>query len=402
MYTFFIDELGSFLRQMNPLKKRIGIIGGGQLGRMLLEESARLNIHFNVLESDENCPCASLAHTFIKGSLMDPAKIRELAAISDVLTYEIEHVHTEVLLELEKEGKTIIPSPRILQMIQDKGLQKEFYAKHQIPSGKFFLVNNKAEWQRLIPLLGSEKFVAKTRKGGYDGKGVAILNSANILQNPELIPFDGPCVLEEFIPCEKELAVIVARDQEGNIVSFPSIEMEFDPEANLVTLLLSPASVGSIIEEKAESIARRVVEALDGPGLFAVELFLNQSGEIFVNEVAPRPHNSGHHTIEACYTSQYEQLTRILLNLPMGSTEMVQPAGMVNLLGAKDFSGSYALENLDMVSKIPGVFVHLYAKAESKPMRKMGHVSILASSIDEVHEKAAVVSKNLRFVKDPS
>ncbi len=384
---------------MNPLKKRIGVLGGGQLGRMLIEESMRLNLHFNILEADSNCPCAAYANTFIEGSLMDEAKIIELANCSDVLTYEIEHVNTEALLKLEAAGKTIIPSPRILQMIQDKGLQKEFYAKNDIKSGKFFLVNNKSEWARLIPLLGSEKFVAKTRKGGYDGKGVAILNTQEIIENPANIPFDGACVLEEYIACEKELAVIVARDTAGNIVSFPSIEMEFDPIANLVTVLISPARIGSILEEKAEALARKVVQALDGPGLFAVELFMDAAGEIFVNEVAPRPHNSGHHTIEACYTSQYEQLARILVGLPLGSTELVQAAGMVNLLGAKDFSGAYQLENLEKISALPGVYVHLYAKAESKPMRKMGHVSILAPNVEEVLEKAKYIIEHLRFVK---
>lgn len=384
---------------MNPLKKRIGVLGGGQLGRMLIEESMRLNLHFNILEADSNCPCAAYANTFIEGSLMDEAKIIELANCSDVLTYEIEHVNTEALLKLEAAGKTIIPSPRILQMIQDKGLQKEFYAKNDIKSGKFFLVNNKSEWARLIPLLGSEKFVAKTRKGGYDGKGVAILNTKEMLEKPANIPFDGPCVLEEYIACEKELAVIVARDTAGNIVSFPSIEMEFDPIANLVTVLISPARIGSILEEKAEALARKVVQALDGPGLFAVELFMDAAGEIFVNEVAPRPHNSGHHTIEACYTSQYEQLARILVGLPLGSTQLVQAAGMVNLLGSKDFSGAYQLENLEKISSLPGVYVHLYAKAESKPMRKMGHVSILAPNVEEVLEKAKYIIEHLRFVK---
>ncbi|MCG9880256.1 MAG: 5-(carboxyamino)imidazole ribonucleotide synthase [Bacteroidia bacterium] len=382
---------------MNPLRKRIGVLGGGQLGRMLLEESARFHVHYTILEASEDCPCYSMANQFICGSLMDEAKIRELAAQSDVLTYEIEHVNTAVLLELEKEGKEIIPSPRILQMIQDKGLQKEFYQQNNIPSGKFYLADNAEEWARLIPLLGSDKFVAKTRKGGYDGKGVAILNSAEILADPSKIPFHQPCVLEEYIACEKELAVIVARDKQGNIISFPSIEMEFDPIANLVTVLLSPARIGSVLEEKAEEIARNLVQALDGPGLFAVELFLAKDGEIYVNEVAPRPHNSGHHTIEACYTSQYEQLLRILLDLPLGHTDLVQCAGMVNLLGAEDFSGKYYLENLDKVSKLPGVYVHLYGKTESKPKRKMGHVSILAHTIEEVIEKANYINKVLQF-----
>ncbi len=383
---------------MNVLSKRIGVIGGGQLGRMLIEESMRLNLHFNVLDADENCPCRKIADTFIHGKLTDEIKIRELAAISDVLTYEIEHVNTEALLKLEEEGKTIIPSPRILQMVQDKGAQKEFYAQNGIPTGKFVLVNKPEDWPAAVEKLGSPKFVAKTRKGGYDGKGVAILDSAGIIEGIINIPFDTPCVLEEYIQCEKELAVIVARDASGETISYPSIEMEFDPLANLVTLLLSPARVGIIIEEKAESIARKVVDSFEGIGLFAVELFLDHAGNIFVNEVAPRPHNSGHHTIEACYTSQYEQLARIILGLPLGSTEMVQAAGMVNLLGPVDFSGKYEFQNLEQVSAITGVFIHLYAKAESRPMRKMGHVSILAPTINEVEGKAAYVREHLKII----
>ena len=385
---------------MNPLKKRIGVLGGGQLGRMMIEETLRLNVSFNILENDKECPCAPICDTFIEGSLMDEAKIRELAAISDVLTWEIEHVNTDVLLALAAEGKEIIPSPSVLKIIQDKGLQKQFYFDHQIPTGAFFLVQTETEWFEAIEKLPGQKFVAKTRKGGYDGKGVAILSKYDVLNRLEPIPFEGPCLLEAFVPCEKELAVIVARDREGNMVSYPSIEMEFDPEANLVTLLLSPARVGSIIEEKAEQIAREVVAAFNSPGLFAVEMFLDPEGNLFVNEVAPRAHNSGHHTIEACYTSQFEQLTRILLGLPLGSTELIQPAAMLNLLGAKDFSGSYKLDKLHEVSKLPGVYVHLYAKKESKPMRKMGHVCLMAPNFPELLEMAAYVSKHLVFVKD--
>lgn len=383
---------------MNVLRKRIGVLGGGQLGRMLIEESMRLNLHFNILDADINCSCSTLANNFIHGKLTDETKIRELASISDVLTYEIEHVNTEALLALEKEGIQIIPSPRILQIIQDKGLQKQFFKDNNIPGSDFILVEHADEWKTALKKLGSTQVVAKTRKGGYDGKGVAILNREGILSGTVQIPFDVPCVLEEFIICSKELAVIVARDDKGNTVSYPSIEMEFDPEANLVTVLLSPARVGSVIEEKAEAIARKVVDSFKGIGLFAVELFLDQAGTVFVNEVAPRPHNSGHHTIEACYTSQYEQLARILLGLPLGSTEQVQVAGMVNLLGPEGFSGAYQFENLDLISKVPGIFIHLYAKAESRPMRKMGHVSILAPTLEEVVEKANYVRLHLRIV----
>lgn len=384
---------------MNPLKKRIGVLGGGQLGRMMIEESLRLNIHYAILENDPQCPCAPLCDTFIEGSLMDEAKIRQLAAASDVLTWEIEHVNTDVLLALESEGKTIIPRPSVLQIIQDKGLQKQFYRQHQIPTGDFYLVQTETEWFEAIEKLPGHKFVAKTRKGGYDGKGVAILSKHDILNKLEPIPFEGPCLLEAFVPCEKELAVIVARDQAGNMLSYPSIEMEFDPEANLVTLLLSPARVGTIIEEQAEQIARNLVAAFDSPGLFAVEMFLDPSGKLYVNEVAPRAHNSGHHTIEACYTSQFEQLARILVGLPLGSTDLLQPAAMLNLLGAKDFSGAYQLDKLAECMHLPGVYVHLYAKQESKPMRKMGHVCLMAPSIPELLEKAQYVAKNLVLVK---
>jgi 5-(carboxyamino)imidazole ribonucleotide synthase len=385
---------------MNPLKKRIGVLGGGQLGRMMIEETLRLNLSYTILENDKDCPCATLCDHFIEGSLMDETKIRELAAHSDVLTWEIEHVNTDALLALEAEGKEIIPRPSVLKIIQDKGLQKQFYQDHHIPTSEFYLVETASEWLEAIDKLPGSKFVAKTRKGGYDGKGVAILSKYDIQNNLTPIPFDGPCLLEAFVPCQKELAVIVARDREGNMVSYPSIEMEFDPQANLVTLLFSPAKVGSIIEEQAEAIARQLIAAFDSPGIFAVEMFLTPEGELLVNEVAPRAHNSGHHTIEACYTSQFEQLARILVGLPLGSTQLIQTAGMINLLGAKDFSGSYQLDKLSEVSKLPGVFVHLYAKKESKPMRKMGHVTIMAENMAELHEKANYISKHLVFVKD--
>lgn len=383
---------------MNQLKTTIGILGGGQLGRMLIEEGLRLNLNFNILDPDENCSCAKLANTFVHAPLTNQEGIVQLAKVSDILTYEIEHVNTEALLKLEQEGKTIIPSPAILQLIQDKGLQKEFYLKHNIPTLPFVLVNQPSDWPDAIAALGTEKFVAKTRKGGYDGKGVSILTSSEIISNPANIPFNEPCMLEAFLPCEKELAVIVARDQFGNIAAYPSIEMEFDPEANLVTLLISPARVGSVIEQKAEQIAKDLVMAFNGPGLFAVEMFLSSNGEIYVNEVAPRPHNSGHHTIEANITSQYEQLLRILCGLPLGSTQLVTPvAGMLNLLGAKHFSGTYQLKGTDDVMKLPGTYIHLYDKTTSKPMRKMGHVTFLANSYEELTKNAAYTNGKLHF-----
>ncbi len=386
---------------INPLKKRVGIIGGGQLGRMMIEESLRLNVHFNVLDADNNCSCAHIAGQFFEGKLTDSGKIKELAQYCDVITYEIEHVNTAALIELEDAGKTIIPSPRILQIIQDKGLQKNFYTQHQIPTLPYVLVNEPTEWDAAIKKLGTEKVVAKTRTGGYDGKGVAILNAKELINNPNAIPFNEPCVLEAFLPCEKELAVIVASDRLGNIISYPSIEMEFDPNANLVTLLVSPANVGSNIEQLAEQIAMNAIKAFNGAGLFAVEMFLSSDGQVYVNEIAPRPHNSGHHTIEGCYTSQFEQLVRIVTGLPLGKTDLIKPyAAMINLLGSNDFSGTYKLQGIEDVMKIQGVYVHLYDKKESRPMRKMGHVTIIADSYHEIKKLADYVTNNLKFVKD--
>lgn len=382
---------------MNLLKQKIGIIGGGQLGRMLIEEALRLNIKVNVLESSSDCPCFHLAQNFICGSLMDENKIIELAAISDVLTFEIEHVNTDALIKLEDEGKTIIPSPRVLQTIQDKGLQKSFYSTNNLPTAPYCLVENKSDWNEAITKLGAEKFVAKTRKDGYDGKGVNILKSKEVLENNDLIPFDVPCVLEAFIPCEKEISIIVAKDIFGKTVAYDSVEMEFDADANLVTYLISPAEINKQVAEKAKVIAIQAINKFKSPGIFAVEMFVTNDDEVLINEIAPRPHNSGHHTIEACYTSQYEQLTRILLGLPVGCTSLIKPAAMLNLLGDTSFSGPYVIKNLNHLHLIEGAYLHLYDKKESKPLRKMGHITVLANTIEEVKAKAHKISSLIGF-----
>lgn len=387
------------MNSTHPLKKRIGLIGGGQLGRMMIEESLRLNTHFNVLDTAD-CPCSNLANNHIIGKLTDGDAIKQLAAISDVLSYEIEHIDVDTLLELEKQGVEVIPSPRILQVIQDKGTQKEFFAQHQIPTAPFILVNDKEDWEKAITTLGGAKMVAKTRKDGYDGKGVTIFNTEPVLSGASDIPFQQPCVLEKFIPCEKEISVMVARDKQGDTKAWPVVEMEFDPIANLVTFLDCPASVSNEIEQSAKQLAIDTITKLDGIGVFAVEMFLTANGELLVNEIAPRPHNSGHHTIEACYTSQFEQLVRVLLDLPLGSTDLIQPAVMMNLLGAEDFSGTYKLKGMEEAMRIPGVYIHLYGKKESKPMRKMGHVTITAPTLDEAKSNAKRVQQLLTFVKD--
>ncbi len=387
------------MNNRNPLRKTIGIIGGGQLGRMMIEESLRLNNEFSVLDA-KDCPCASLVKNHVVGKLTDGDAIRQLAKGSDVLTFEIEHLDVDTLLALEKEGKEIIPSPKVLQIIKDKGLQKQFLTSNKIPTAPFELVETEAEWLKAIQKLGGEKLVAKTRTDGYDGKGVTIFYPNNVLTKAEKIPFNTPSLIEAFIPCQKEISAMVARDKFGNTTTWPIVEMDFDPQANLVTYLYCPARIESAVEKSAKDIAIQTVENLNGVGVFAVEMFLTYENQILVNEIAPRPHNSGHHTIEACYTSQFEQLIRILIGLPLGSTQLIKPAIMINLLGAPDFSGAYKLDGLEDVSTLEGVYVHLYGKKESKPMRKMGHVTILANTPEEAKQKAEQVYETLRFIKD--
>lgn len=383
----------------NPLRKKIGIIGGGQLGRMMIEETLRYNLTINTLDA-AGSPCEGLSSKHIIGSLKDPKAIRALAELSDVLTYEIEHINIDVLFELEKEGLEIIPSPKVLHIIQDKGLQKQFFEQHQLPTGKFKLVETESDWLQAIQELGGTKLVAKTRKEGYDGKGVTIFNTTELLSDISKRAFTNNALIEEFIPCQTELSVMVARDRSGTTSTWPVVDMEFDPIANLVTYLNCPAQIPDDIAKQAQDIALRTISALDGVGVFAVELLLGIDGKIYVNEVAPRPHNSGHHTIEACYTSQFEQLVRICAGLPLGSTRLIQPAVMMNLLGGKDFSGSYRLQGLEEASAIEGVYIHLYGKTESKPMRKMGHVTITADSLEEAKNKAKRVHELLIFVAD--
>jgi 5-(carboxyamino)imidazole ribonucleotide synthase len=380
----------------------IGIIGGGQLGRMFIEEALRYNVKCVIVDADKNCPASTIAHEQIVGSISAAEPILALASKVDILTYEIEHIFIEPLLQLEKEGKKLIPSPRILQIVQDKGLQKGFYKKNNIPTAPFAVVQKKEEWMPVLKKLNFKKFAAKLCREGYDGRGVQLMSTNEIENDISKIPFDSPTVLEEFIENEKELSIIVARDSTGDVKCFPPVEMEFDPKANLVTFLFCPANISDSIKKEAEQIAISVVEKMNGVGLFAIEMLLGKNGKLYVNEMAPRPHNSGHHTIEACYTSQYEQLLRILINLPLGDTSLIQPAAMLNILGAKDFSGNYFPEGQNDILKIPGVYIHLYGKTESRPMRKLGHITVMAPTLKEVKEKANFVRNHFSIKKSAS
>lgn len=366
----------------------IGIIGGGQLGKMFIENASKLAIPINVLDKDANCSCSKLATQHILGNITDADDIEKLSAISDVLTWEIEHINVDKLIALQEQGKTIIPNPLVLKIIQDKGKQKTFYKENNIPTADFFIANNRQEAKTKLAQSNFKKVAVKSCTGGYDGKGVFIADVTSILENEIDIPFDGNLMIEEFIACKKELAVLVARDIHGNNAIYPAIEMEF-ADSNLVSFLISPANIDSTIEQKAQQIATQCADAFNSAGLFAIEFFLSHNDELFVNEIAPRPHNSAHHTIEGFYTSQYEQLLRVLLGLPLGSTEIIEPCAMVNIVGDK--TGIYKLTYLNELAKLQGVYVHLYGKKESRPNRKLGHITILHKDRKELIQLAEKV-----------
>jgi 5-(carboxyamino)imidazole ribonucleotide synthase len=369
---------------------RLGMVGGGQLGRMFIQEAINLDVHVHALDPDAAAPCAEIANSFTVGSLTDYETLYQFGKDKDVLTVEIENVSVEALEKLQSEGKKVFPQPFALRIIRDKGTQKEFFSSHGIPTAPYRLVTNKAE------LLASVKYpvVQKLRTGGYDGKGVQILRTAADLD----VAFDAPSLLEEMIPFEKEISVIVARNERGETVSYPSVECEFNPEANLVELLFAPARISQEIEEAAQKLALMVINQLDMIGILAVEMFLTKEGDLLVNEIAPRPHNSGHHTIECNVTSQFEQHLRAILNLPLGSTRIIQAGAMINLLGEKGFEGPVFYDGLDKILAIPGVHPHIYGKTTTKPFRKMGHVTITGETLEDVLEKAKTVQQIIRVI----
>jgi len=368
---------------------RLGILGGGQLGRMFIQVATNYDVRVSVLDPSPDAPCSKLAHDFTVGDFADYDTVYRFGQTVDVLTIEIEHVNVDALEALEKEGKTVYPSSRVLRIVKDKGLQKQFYEDNDIPTAPFKLIENASA-------LSEVKFpiVQKLRTGGYDGKGVVVLHK----QEDLLEAFNAPSVLEEVIDFEKEISVIIARNSSGQIKSFPLVEMEFNPEANLVEFLFSPASVQYSVAQQACALAHRLVEKMDFVGLLAVEMFLDKEGNILVNEIAPRPHNSGHHTIEACVTSQYEQFMRAILNLPLGDTSLIRLAVMINLLGEKGHTGPVHYEGLEEAMKWPGVYIHLYGKAETKPFRKMGHVTVTCTDLEEAKRCARKVMETVKVV----
>ena len=369
------------------MNKKIGLLGGGQLGRMLIQEAIDLDVEIHCLENDLDAPCAKIAHGFTKGSITDKQTVLDFGAAFDLISVEIENVSIEALYELEKLGKKVYPQPRVLELIRDKGVQKEFYKTHQIPTADFQLVTDASGLQAPMEF----PFVQKMRVGGYDGKGVKIIRTQSDWENR----FTFPSVIEAMIPFEKELSVIVARNEAGEVKTFDAVECEFNSEANLVEFQFSPAAISKEIEDKAQEIAKHVISTLDMVGLLAVEFFLTKSGELLVNEIAPRPHNSGHHTIECCYTSQFAQHLRAILNLPLGDTRLIMPGAMLNILGSPGHEGPAVYEGLEEVLSLPGVYVHLYGKSTTKPFRKMGHVTVLGREVSEIKERIDYIKTTL-------
>lgn len=379
----------SDLKEKSFYGLRLGILGGGQLGRMLIQAASNYNVHCIVLDPDTNAPCKDFSKEFINGDLLDFDTVYNFGKKVDLLTIEIEHVNVDALEKLKNEGIIIYPQPEIIRTVQDKGLQKEFYKKHSIPTANFTIIENKSE-------IKSNDFplVQKLRKSGYDGKGVLKLNSKSDIDRA----FDAPSVLEKAVDIEKEISVIVSRNPSGEVKLFPPIELVFKEEANLVDYLFAPAQINGIIRMKANEIAIKLASDLKIVGVLAVEMFVDKSGEILVNEIAPRPHNSGHHTIEGSFTSQFEQHLRAILNLPLGETEMIMPAVMVNLLGEKGYEGEAKFTGLEEILKIPGVYIHLYGKKYTRSNRKMGHVTILDEDINSAFEKVKSIKEKVKVI----
>jgi 5-(carboxyamino)imidazole ribonucleotide synthase len=369
---------------------RLGIIGGGQLGRMMVNKAKQMGFFVAVLDPTPNSPAGQLADVEITGDFYNPQKLQELIQLSEIATYDIEHIDAPFLKQLAKSGCRIHPAPEILDTIQDKLSQKEIFARHGIPVPPFQGAD------KIDPLLCSRfgfPAVQKLRFGGYDGRGVKILRTPDDVDSA----LPGESMLDEYVALEKELAVMVARSLSGEIKCYPVVEMQFAAPGNILDVLIAPARIDQEMQRQAQDISVACVEALQGVGVFGVELFLSKQGKLLVNEIAPRPHNSGHYTIEACATSQFEQHLRAITGLPLGSTQLLQPAVMLNLLGEPNFSGPPVIEGWCETLAMPGLSFHWYGKAETRPLRKMGHVTIINENIEEALRQARRVKEVLKI-----
>lgn len=368
---------------------KVGILGGGQLGRMLLQAAANYPVEVYVLESDDNCPSAHLCHSFTKGDIKDFDAVYQFGKSLDAITIEIENVNIEALEKLEKDGVKVFPKPTVLRTIKNKATQKKYYSQHQIPTAAYSIIQSASEIKAFPHLLPA---VQKLAEGGYDGRGVHLVEELGDAAKG----FNEESVLEKKVAIKKEIAQMVAVDQAGKTVLYPPVEMVFNKELNLLDFQLCPADIPQNVLWKIEAIALSVVRNFSSPGLFAVELFVDQNNDVLVNETAPRVHNSGHHTIEAHYSSQFDMLWRIILNYPLGNTKAILSSVMVNIIGSEGASGTAQYEGLNDVLKIDNAFVHIYGKQQTKPGRKMGHVTVLSNEKQDLIHKANKIRKTLK------
>ena len=374
---------------------KLGILGGGQLGKMLLFDTRKFDIQTYVLDPSDEAPCKIACNHFFQGDLMDFETVYNFGKQVDVLTFEIELVNLEALEKLENEGKKVYPSPKTLKLIQNKGIQKEYYAKHNIPTAPFEKFSNLENLKTAVTSSAAEMpFVWKCTEFGYDGNGVKIVRTIEDLDN---LP-NVECIAEEMVPFKNELAVIVCRNPSGEIKTYPVVEMEFHPEANQVEYVICPARIDEKVADNARAIALEVSKKFNHVGLLAVEMFQTEDDEILVNEVAPRPHNSGHYSIEASYTSQFENHLRAILDLPLGNTDSKVAGIMVNLTGAEGFSGDVIYENIETILGWNGVTPHIYGKKQTRPFRKMGHVTIVNEDINVARKIAEDVKNTIRVI----
>lgn len=370
---------------------KIGILGGGQLGYMFLQNALQYPVEIHILDPAANAPCAPHAHHFAQGDFADYQTVVDFGKDLDAIGIEIEHVNVEALRYLKSKGKKIVPDPEALAIIQDKSVQKKFYTDHEIPTAPYFELEN---WEDIASKEVNYPLFQKSNKGGYDGKGVQFLNSENDLDKQLKVP----SIYETPADLEMEIAVVVVADDKGNIVNYPVVELVFNHEYNLLDHLLIPSSLDKDVAKKVEEIARKVVSDLKSPGVFAVELFYNKDGSIWVNETACRVHNSGHSTIEAAYSSQFDQMLRCLMGIPLGSTELLATSAMVNLIGAEGETGLAHIENQNEILAIPGVYLHWYVKEETRPGRKMGHITLVDQDLERLKSNISKVNQTVKII----
>ncbi len=374
---------------------KLGILGGGQLGKMLLYDAKRYDLHTKVMDLSDEVPCAKIADEFIFGDITNYQDVINFGNKVDLITVEIEKINTDALLELEKKGKKVYPSAKTLQIIQNKSDQKQFYKKNNLPTSRFRNYSNLDELKSSFKNDNFQfPFVWKSSKFGYDGKGVKIIKNDDDLN----FSYKNQCLIEELVEIKKELSVIVSRNVQGDIKCFPVVEMEFNDKSNLVEYVMCPANISHEIEKRANEIAKKTSEKFNMVGLLAVELFLTKDDDILINEVAPRPHNSGHHTIECCMTSQFDQHLRSILNLSLGETDLIIPGIMVNLVGENMIEGNVIYKNINDIFDIPGVFVHVYGKKKSRLNRKMGHITIVNKDINKAIEIGKKIKRKIKVI----